>query len=352
MGPCRYLENDQLKSRLRNVQSAKKSANRMISRLDKKLKSLIEEEGIELSEEDASDMNDLVVEVDEARKARDHFQNIFWEQQRKYNSLHNKRTMRWHPLMIRFALNLKYLSSCAYKAVGNVLALPSRRTLCDYTHVMSVDSGVSHEMISRMKKDMNFQTCTAPEKMVSIMLDEMKLKSGLVFNQREGRMVGFVNLGSVNGDLDVLQTSLTGEGESSQQPELAGSMLVLMVRLLRRPSFTFPVAQYPTSSLSGPKLYPILWDPIEALEINGLSVMSVTCDGLLANRNLFGIGRGDAVARSLPYTTANPFDKERSIYYFCDPPHLIKTARNCFSNSFSNSYSRKLKVSFSKLSTS
>lgn len=71
----------------------------------------------------------------------------------------------------------------------------------------------------------------------------MKIKSGLVFDRRSGRIVGFVNLGSINNTL-----SLTNEVQKEQQDcEMAGSVLVLMVRLLRRPSFTFPVAQYPTS---------------------------------------------------------------------------------------------------------
>jgi hypothetical protein len=62
--------------------------------------------------------------------------------------------------MIQFALNLKYMSSGAYRAVGNFLALPSRRTLSDYTNVMTVQSGVT---IDRLKRDMNFDTCTPPE---------------------------------------------------------------------------------------------------------------------------------------------------------------------------------------------
>lgn len=121
-------------------------------------------------------------------------------------------------------------------------------------------------------------------------------------------------------------------------------MLVLMVRLLRRPSFTFPVAQYPTSSLSGHKLYPITWDVIEALEINDLQVMSISCDGLSANRKFFRIGMDTTIKSKVPYKTTNPFDTTRNIYYFCDVPHLLKTTRNCFSNSFAHSRSRKLKV--------
>lgn len=260
----RYLRNDELQERLRSTQTAKRAVERNVARLNEKLKLLIDRDGIDLAEEDVSEFNDLVDEVDETVKTRSHFQKIFWDQQRAYNNLHNKRSMRWHPLMIRFALNLKYLSSGAYRAVSHFLALPSNRTLCDYTHVLSAESGVSHSLIERLKKDMNFDSCAPPEKLVSIMLDEMKIKSELVFNRSSGRIIGFVNLGSINSDLEALQASL--DNDYQHDHELAGSMLVLMVRLLRRPSFAFPVAQYPTSSLSGEKLYPILWDVIEALD--------------------------------------------------------------------------------------
>lgn len=340
----RYLGNIELQDRLKNVQIARKTAERTITRLKENLKVLIDRDGIELEEEDELEMNQLVDEVDEAAKARNHFQKIFWEQQRAYNTLKNKRSMRWHPLMIRFALNLKYLSSGAYRAVRNFMALPSNRTLCDYTHILEVESGVNCGMIERLKKDMNFETCAESEKLVSIMMDEMKIRSGLVFNQRSGKIVGFVNLGGINNDLEALQSSLMGETKVEKSShDLAGSMLVLMVRLLHRPSFTFPVAQHPTSSLSGDKLYPIVWDVIEALEMNDIQVMCVSCDGLSANRKFFKIGRDDKL--NLPYKTKNPFDTSRNVYYFCDTPHLLKTTRNCFSNSFAHSNSRNLKVS-------
>ena len=73
-----------------------------------------------------------------------------------------------------------------------------------------------------------------------------------------GEEDGFVNLGSINSDLEALQSSFGRESlEQMTGPELAGSMLVFMAHLLHRPSFTFPVAQYATCSLSGAKLY--LW---------------------------------------------------------------------------------------------
>ena len=73
----RYLSNKDLATRLKNVQAAKRAAVRSASRLNGKLQAMIEKEGIDLGEEDASDMEDLMGEVDESVKAKKHFRCIF-----------------------------------------------------------------------------------------------------------------------------------------------------------------------------------------------------------------------------------------------------------------------------------
>lgn len=45
-----------------------------------------------------------------------------------------------------------------------------------------------------------------------------------------------------------------------------------------------------------------------------------------------------------PYKSPNPLHQNSDLFFCCDPPHLLKTARNCFSNSFAHSKSRKLMV--------
>ena len=78
------------------------------------------------------------------------------------------------------------------------------------------------------------------------MIDEVKVKSGLVFTQSTGQSVGFVDLGKVNEELDRLAVSFNEGEQQSSEPHLAKQMLVLMVRTIFKPSFTFPVSQYPT----------------------------------------------------------------------------------------------------------
>ena len=50
-----------------------------------------------------------------------------------------------------------------------------------------------------------------------LLMDEMKIKSGLVFNKHSGTLVGFVDLGSVNRDIDL---AIQGTVETSKHKSL------------------------------------------------------------------------------------------------------------------------------------
>ena len=77
----------------------------------------------------------------------------------------------------------------------------------------------------------------------------------------------------------------------------------------------------------------IIWEGIRQLESLGFKVICVTADGASSNRKFFGMhGRKE----DLVY---NPFadpKENRPLYFISDPPHLIKTTRNCWSHSDPN----------------
>ena len=117
------------------------------------------------------------------------------------------------------------------------------------------------------------------------------------------------------------------DGADEQEP-LANSILVIMVRGLFS-KLQFPYAQFPCTSLHGYELYDIFWEAVERLERCGFNVLACTCDGLSVNRRFIMMhGSGNLV-----YKVANPYsDKKRPLFFFSDPPHLIKTTRNCWSS--------------------
>ena len=112
-----------------------------------KVDKLIANQSVHLQDNDAADISHnyilIVMEVSpivEGTFPLNSPQRIFWDQQKHYNSTKDKRQMRWHPLVIRFALNLKYLSGTAYRAVcqSGLINLPPEHTLSDYTHWVTV----------------------------------------------------------------------------------------------------------------------------------------------------------------------------------------------------------------------
>lgn len=210
--------------------SVPQSGNTKVKRLEDKVTKLIEKEGVLLQADDAADMSTIVNKMQ--KKVEDSFpsgspQRIFWEQQQLYNQSNDKRQMRWHPLVIRFALNLKYLSSSAYRAVhqSGIISLPSERTLADYTHWTSPHAGVQLEFIEQFLAILE-RDCSHRQHHCALSMDEMKIKSGLVFNKHTGSLRGFVDLGSANRDLE---QAVSGE-EQDTNATLADQVFVFMAR--------------------------------------------------------------------------------------------------------------------------
>ena len=130
-----------------------------------------------------------------------------------------------------------------------------------------------------------------------------------------------------------------------QTPQLVKNMLPFMIRPIFHPSLAFMIGAFPTVQLTGYKLFPMVWNVTECLELSDLSVVAVIADGASHNWHFFHLCcfSEDGKKSPIPFFIKNPF-VERDVYLFCDPPHLIKTARNCFSNSVAHKMSRELKV--------
>lgn len=107
---------------------------------------------------------------------------------------------------------------------------------------------------------------------------------------------------------------------------------------------------------TGDQIFPIAWDVIEALEMYNIPVVSLSSDGAKPNRRFYNMCQMKALKgkkqhkstkgkKQLPYKSANPYsNSDMELYFICDVPHLLKTARNCFSNSFAHSKSRRMQV--------
>ena len=285
----RYLSESELRERLRATHDLQRNTQKKLERLKTKITQSVEKSGVEL---DAPSHGDLVRVVEECTEAAlsnhpsNSFQHVFWQQQLECARLANSRQRRWHPLMIKWALYVRHLSGKAYDTIreSGFIALPSQRTLRDYTYFVDssvgFSSGVDNQLLAAAKVD----TLEEYQKCVVCIMDEMHVKEDLVFSKHSGSLIGFTNLGEVNDLLMRYERSLDSDQDTS--PPLAKSMLVFFVRGLFT-NFQFPYAQFACKSISGDLMFNPFWEVVYRLERLGLKVVAATADGASPNRKFF-----------------------------------------------------------------
>ena len=74
---------------------------------------------------------------------------------------------------------------------GAYEALPSQRTLRDYTHYIEAKCGFSVQVDCMLQKTAKVYSCSERDKCVILLLDKIYIKEDLVYNKHSGKMVGF-----------------------------------------------------------------------------------------------------------------------------------------------------------------
>ena len=84
---------------------------------------------------------------------------LFWEEQQKYISSSSPTSIRYHPMIIKFCLNLAAKSLSTYKdqqyystTRTGILVLPSLRTLRDYKNYIRTTRMFNPEIIDELAK--------------------------------------------------------------------------------------------------------------------------------------------------------------------------------------------------------
>lgn len=340
----RYLNTPEKKKRLSNLKNETRTLHRQVDQLKLRIKKLTEVDGVSLDQDMDADMRAIMNEHNDnvcASHSPETFEYIFWKQQRESMLLKDARQMRWHPMLIKWCMNLRMLSSSCYNALRStgVLKLPSERTLRDYTHIVKAKPGLQPDVDEQLINESKLGEIPEHQKYVALIFDEVKIKEDLVYNKHSGELIGFVDITDINQHLTAFEQSCLGEIPTHQ---LATHMLVFMVRGLFS-SLEFPYAQFPVATASGEVLYPIVWHCVEHLEMIGFKVLALVCDGASPNRKFFKMHCIDD--KELTYKVKNIYaDGDRPIFFVSDVPHLLKTTRNSWANSHAHSNSRKLWV--------
>ena len=91
----------------------------------------------------------------------------------------------------------------------------------------------------------------------------MHIKNDLVYDKHQGCLVGFTDLGNTNNRLLEFESALYGD---KSQPQLALSMLVLMVRGLFY-KLNYPYVQFACNSITGELMFDPVWEAVWRLYI-------------------------------------------------------------------------------------
>ena len=114
------------------------------------------------------------------------FARLFWEEQLKAASVSDSKQVRWHPLLIKWCLNLKLISSASYHTMhsSEFLWLPSERTSRDYTNYFTNQPGFQPDLNEQLAKEADVK-----QKVCCITGRQKKIKEDLVYNKTTGKLL-------------------------------------------------------------------------------------------------------------------------------------------------------------------
>lgn len=178
-------------------------------------------------------------------------------------------------MVIRYCLSLYAKSSSTYQEIrkSGILRLPSSRTLGDYKNFIKPGIGFHTGIIEDLKKSTG--SYSSHQRYITIVFDEMKIKSILVFDKNNDEMIGFVDLGDP-------ELNFVSFGDKDNA--LATHALIFYLRGLAT-TLKYCVGYFVTKGISSTQIMPIFWAAIYILEeICNLWVIAATADGAFSKQ--------------------------------------------------------------------
>ena len=242
------------------------------------LRKEIEKNSVAVDEQLSSDFTDIMNSNSNVTP----FMKLFWEQQQAYRMKDNRKQVRFHPMIIRYCLSLYMKSKSAYEELRNsdVLVLPSSRTLIDYKNHIRPKTGFNEGVIEDLKK--HTSGFSDHERFCTILMDEMKIMSNLIFDKHTGELKGYLDLGSVDVDFSTL---------GREKDELATHALVFYLRGVIS-DLKYSLAYFATDGAVSVQIMALFWEAVTILEFNvQLKVIATVCDKASPNMKFFQLHR-------------------------------------------------------------
>ena len=204
-------------------------------------------------------------------------------------------------------------------------------TLNKYSNFTQPQTGFNPDILKELVLDGGLEKLPEYKKNVVICYDEMKIKSNLVYSRTSGKMVGFTEMGNINGEFKTFQEKLERQQSAEKlDRELASHVIVFMVRDIFS-NLSHPFAFFESTGFTASQLYPCTIEATKVLTCLGFHVRAYVSGGASPNQKFYKIISPED---EVYYWTWNIFETGQKIYLFSDVPHLLKTTRNCLENSF------------------
>ena len=143
-------------------------------------------------------------------------------------------------------------------------------------------------------------------------------------------MIGYVDPGDIELNYSTFQ----------DVNDLATHALVYYVRGIAS-DLKFSLAYFATKGVTAYQIMPTFWGAVAALELTcKLQVIATLSDGASPNGKFYQMYEEmkNTDDGSLVYHTINLYAPGQYIWFFADPPHLMKTTRNCIAHSGMSMY--------------
>jgi len=222
--------------------------------------------------------------------------------------------IRYDPEWLLDSLLIRCKSKAAYRMLrdNGYLPLPSIGTLNVKIKALRPEFGFDTTLCAGLKKKL--EGFPRNERRGVLMFDEIQITKNIDYRSETRTMIGMVDFGDLTTPEQRYQ-----EGDHALvflfQPHMSGWVQTI--------GCFCAAGTTPTTVLAK-----LILRAIILLENSGAEVDGLVCDGASTNRaalRSFGFcGEINKICNSM----TNPCDDKRSIFFFCDTPHLLKTVRN------------------------
>lgn len=117
----RFMDSDSKDMRMKILQMEVRKKTNALKRMEKVLKSIIQKDAISVDDMLHSDLLAIMKKQVPSTGDDDQckFRDIFWKQQLQAFSKSNPKSIRWHPIIVKWCLYLHHKSSGAYETLRN-----------------------------------------------------------------------------------------------------------------------------------------------------------------------------------------------------------------------------------------